>query len=374
MSIEFQLAHACPHLTLEEPVRLASDRRGLPIRQPIASSNSVRILANNEFFIPSSGLLSLAQLQGVVSGPFNISCHTQTLTVQSSTETATFQLPVGTRVPTDTIVQLIAKTMTSVEVENLNGYLSLTDISRLGQESRLFVSGSALPILGLDRQVGARGQVLYPAWRLSSREDTISNRYPQFVSPIKQTQTLFKVSYVAPAERCLRCRGTHIENDYLYNIQGDAFLIENENLLYQAALKILLTEKGSNPFHLAYGTQIKSRIGTKAIGAVATLLNEDVRKALQNLQVLQKEQARYQEVSPKERLYSVLSVDVLRHQQDQTVFLVDVVVSNASGEPINISIVFSVPGVIALVGTNNLSLGLETTGLTHAEATSIFKR
>jgi phage baseplate assembly protein W len=148
-----------------------------------------------------------------------------------------------------------------------------------------------------------------------------------------------------------------------FNVQGEPLLIENENLLYQAALKILLTRKGSNPFHTQYGSQIMSRIGNKAVGAVAMLINEDVRTALANMQAYQAAQAKYQIVTAKERLYSIQSVNVYPHDSDPTAFMVDIVVSNASGEPISLTIVFTVPGAVALAGSNGLSLGIETTGL-----------
>jgi len=52
---------------------------------------------------------------------------------------------------------------------------------------------------------------------------------------------------------------------------------------------------------------------------------------------------------------------------------VDVVVSNNTGQPVKLSIVFSVPGAVALAGSNNLSLGLDTTGLTPAESTRFLR-
>jgi len=39
-----------------------------------------------------------------------------------------------------------------------------------------------------------------------------------------------------------------------------------------------------------------------------------------------------------------------------------------------LSVVFSVPGAVALAGTNNLTLGLESTGLTVAESREVFNR
>jgi len=164
-----------------------------------------------------------------------------------------------------------------------------------------------------------------------------------------------------------------IENDIRFNIQGNVIVIRDENLLYQAALKILQTRIRSNPFQAFYGSSIVSRIGTKAVGATATLLTEDVQMALRNLQSLQTAQAKYQAVTAKERLYTVSSVNVTQSQDDLTVFLVDVVVLNASNQPVSISIVFSVPGVVALAGSNGLSLGLDYAGLTQVQSNSMFR-
>jgi hypothetical protein len=138
-------------------------------------------------------------------------------------------------------------------------------------------------------------------------------------------------------------------------------------------MKILLTRQGSNPYHTAYGTKLMERIGSKAVGAIASLIQDDVRTGLVRVQNLQRQQAQFQKVSLKERLYAILSVEVLPHENDPTTFLVDIVISNGTGEPVRLSIVFAVPGAIALAGTNNLSLGLDTTGLSHEESKRVFR-
>ncbi len=137
-------------------------------------------------------------------------------------------------------------------------------------------------------------------------------------------------------------------------------------------LKILLTDLGSNPFHPWYGTSIRQRIGSKALMGVASVLSEDVRQALSRYQALQTEQAKYQVVSFKERLYGILGVDVKRHAQDATTFLIEVTVQNASGTPIALNIVYTVPEVVALMGTNGLMLGNQPTGLSPAESLRMF--
>lgn len=381
MSQEFQLGFRCPHLIIEEPVGLGTDRRSLETRAAVGSDYLVRVLANNEFYVPPQGLFSQAILEGADSGPFRVLKHDEDLTVTSSTETQTVTLPRGLRVETDTIVKLFRDVFTDIIVRNDRGHLVFADVAKIGPQSRIRVSGRAAETTGFANQVSARGRQVYPGWVLEKRVDILPElgrdsvithaRFPKFRQPIK-TNPHFKVTYTAPRFRCPRCRGILIENDWRFNRLGEPLLIENEDLLYQAALKILLTERGSNPFHPNYGSLLVTRIGSKAVGAVAVLINEDVRGALARMQFLQRGQAKYQKVALKERLYSVQAVDVRPHRTDQTAFLVDVVVASASGEPTQISIVFSVPGAIALVGSNNQSLGLDRTGLTKAESRQVF--
>ena len=370
MSLDLQLAWPCPHLTLEEVVELDTDRRGMVTRQPVAALGAVRVLVNDEFFIPQFGLSVPAQLISHVAGPFDVVPNENVLVVetQEGTETLTLGVTSATRwKASEVVTELLRKGLTIALPEDSNGYLVLSDVSTAGPNSFVKVSGTAAYSLGFgkanqsDRPWAAEGRQLYPAWDLVQKA-SVSGRYPRFQEPL-QGNPVIKVSYTTTVNRCLRCQATFVENDYRFTQSGAAILIQNEDLLYQASLKILLSDLGSNPFHRWYGTRIRSRIGAKAIGGVASLISEDVRKALANLQKLQVQQAEYQLVTSKERLYSILDVQVSPHQQDPTTFKVDVVVQNASGEPVQVNIVFTVPEVVALMGSNGLMLGTESTGV-----------
>lgn len=362
MSVEPQLAHPCPHMVMEETVRLGDDRRTLSTRAPVASTNVIRVLANDEFYVPPGGLYSQAQITGAIGGPFRVQDCDTTFTVRSSTEFASITLPVGPRIDSGTIIRLLQAQLHGVAIEDVNGHLVLTDVSTIGPDSSLVIGGDAAPSLGFERQRGARGRRIYPGWELLARADSVTNRFPRFREPVR-TNPQWKVTYTTVPERCPRCGGTFVENDQRFDLTGDVILIQDENLLYQSALKILLTRIRSNPYQPFYGSNLQSRIGAKAVGAITTLLTEDVQTALTTMQRLQGEQAKYQRVTAKERLYAVHSVRVLPSNLDPTAFQIDVVVSNASGQPVALTIVFTVPGAFALVGTNGLSLGLEAIGL-----------
>jgi len=381
MSLDAQLAWPCPHLTVEEVVPLGDDRRSLDTRQPVAAAGQVRILANDDFFIPRGGLLSAAVLSSSVSGPYDIIENEDTLTVEASGDTATLSFgAVGTiRLTTD---QVVRRTQVAdwqhVEVRNDNGCLVFVDTEKVGPSAFVKVTGTAASALGFGqpgssaRQRSAFGREVYPGWDLYLREDSITNRFPRFRRPLRKNPML-KVTYAVPVQRCLRCRASFIENDLRFDASGNMLLIANEDLLYQAALKMLLTDKGSNPFFPWYGTSIRDRIGSKALSGVASVLSEDVRKALSRMQALQTEQAKYQQVTFKERLYAVLAVNVKRHAQDVSTYLIEVTVQNASGQPISLNIVFTVPEVVALMGSNGLMLGTKAAGLGTTEARELFK-
>lgn len=352
------------------------------MRQPIATLGTVVVMVNDDSrtVIPRNGLFSPALLLSSVSGPYDIRQNEDTLTVTASggTESLSFGARGVLRRTTDQVVKLIqAADWQHVIVSNDNGYLVFVDSNLVGSKAFVKVSGTAASALGFgqpnvsDRQRAAFGRELYPGWDLYLRPDEITNRYIRFRKPL-QGNPMIKVSYSAPVQRCLRCQATFVENDYRFDQAGSAILIQNEDLLYQAVLKILLTDLGSNPFHTWYGTSIRERIGTKALMGVSSVLSEDVRKALTKLQSLQTEQGKYQQVTFKERLYAILGVSVKRHQQDPSTFLIDVTVQNASATPIALNIVYTVPEVVALMGTNGLLLGTEAAGLGTTEARTIF--
>lgn len=382
MSIEIQAGFPCPHLVIEEPVALSDDGVSLITRAPVANTPSVRILINNTIYVPPSGLFSQAILTGS-PGPYRIDRCTGVLgadaneiTLTSSKGTVTVALPLGTRVRVDDLARFLKSTSLSqvVSIGEQGGAITFGDLAETGGESFVRVSGSGADALGF-LQKGARGRELYPGWTLLAREDVlpayatlgltpVPAKYPRFLKPLKGNPSI-KVTYAAMPERCPRCQGTYTENDYRFNLNGDILVIRDEDLLYQACLKAILTIKGSNPFHPGYGSSLASRIGAKQARAAAVSLREDVLNCLSTVQELQGGQRQFQQVSDRERLYRVNSVDVRPAANDPTVFFLDVSVTNGTGQPVSLNIVYSAPGTVALAGSNGQSLGLEPTGLSR---------
>ncbi len=366
MSIDFQLGHNCPHITVDESVALGSDRRSLPLRQPIASSAQVRITLNG-IVVPASGLNSPAQIKARRTGPYRIDKGSETLMLSNREASVSIKLPVGPRVPTEDIIVSVQNSSSSVNAElDEFGVLTLTDRFETGPSSFVKVEGSAKDTLGFDIQNRAKGKQVYPPWSLVEQPAKellgltvrdIAARYPRFEQPLTGTPVI-KVSYVTTRESCLRCRRTGVENDLRATPTGSYLFVQNDDLLRQSALKILLTEKGSNPFHPQYGSLLTTRIGQKNIPSVIEgQLSLDSRQAMNRLQTIQRQQGRFQRLSPKETLASVTGVNVWQPDGQLTAYGVQIIVLNASNEPVELTTVFTTPGTVALLNQRGQSLG-----------------
>jgi hypothetical protein len=377
MSREPQIGHRCPHLIIEEPVTISNDRQTLVTTSSIASTDSVFVLANDKDYIPSGGLFSVATLTASKRGPYRIQrcvppigANGNLLNITTRRGTVFITIPEGDQVSISRVVQTIRLETDFVLVDDTDGVLSLSDNGEPGTDSFVRVSGGAAAALGFE-QLGARGKEIYPPWQLITYYDVLPTELPVGVFPVPSRRIKFlrplvgnptiKVTYAAPSERCPRCGGTYVENDYRFDIQGDMTLIEDENLLYQACLKAILTVLGSNPYHPSYGSEVTTRIGAKAITPTQTLVRLDIQNALEKVKSLQAAQSKYQVVSPEERLYTVNDVQVQIDPNDPTTFRAQVTVRNASNRLVALNIVFTVPGVVALKGTNGLSLGIQPT-------------
>ena len=360
MSIDIQLAWKCPHIVIGEQVVLLNDLRTIPTRQPIASKDSVGIWANDDVFIPKTGLYSYANLKSSFAGPYNIIQNENDLTISTSNEFVQIELPVEEgSISADRFIELYQPLMSSVTIENVNGMLSFIDIYTRGPASYVQVSGLAAQHLGFKLQSGIRGKQLYPAWEVFTPADAITERWIRFREPITNRAT-FTLTYATSKNRCLRCGGTGVENDYRYDSDGQMYTVRNEDLLYQSALKLLLTDLGSNPYHPELGTNIRMKIGRKAVGAVASAISAEIVRTLDGHKNMQTHQAKYQEVTYRERLYELVSVNTVAHPNDPTMFKSSVVVRNMSGQAVNLTIVYTVPGTAAQAGS--LQLGTQNTG------------
>lgn len=328
-------------------------------RQPVFGTGMVRVLVNDQYLIPSTGYFSPATFLGDVKEPFRIPLRENVVTVTTPTGSVTRTLTVGYRSLAE-LIPLFTVPSIGLSAEGSGGRLLLRETTRVGRESWINLHGFAASAIGFGNQNRISGTKVFPGWTLI-RRPVISGMQESgytlmFREPF-QANPFFRVSYPVPRAYCLRCRATGVENDYGFDSSGEALMVQDENLLYQATLKIILTDLRSNPYHTWYGTILRSLIGQKAIPGTAESIKATIRDALDNFQKVQIEQAKYQDVTAKERLYAIQSIDVSTLENDPTTFIVDLVVSNFSSDPISLTIVYTAPGVVALAGTNQLSLG-----------------
>ena len=368
MSRDFQLGWPCPHIIGEERVQLSSDRLSLRTQKPISGTGLLQLTLNDQYVVtPSTGVQSTAVLTSGKAQPYLVTPGLSDLTIRTQARTLSLTLPTG-YLPVSQLVTLINAAVANpnerpyLVASAVNGVLVLSENLAFGATSQVRVSGNAKDGLGFTDQVGAVGQVVLPPFNLFSLSyqgaDGIfqDGYFVKFDRPVRGNP-YFSITYTVFWNQCMRCRGTEVENDFRFGDQGIPLQVRNENLLYQSCLKILLTELKSNIYYPWYGTNLMSLIGSKSNPATANNIQQSIREALRNLQAQQAQQSKYQQISPKERLYSVDNVGVRQAPEDPTVYLADVVVRNYSFEPISVSIVYTAPGAYALPGTNRLSLG-----------------
>lgn len=378
MSKDIQIGFPCPHYIVEEVGRLDTDSRTVIVGSPIVSLNSTVVLLNNELYIPQEGLYNQAFLTSSKTGPYVVEVckgllgpDNNVLIVEVPGKTITVRLPISRNLSLLDLQKALRQTdlYDYVEITQYNNAIALQEKSYLGNESYIRVSGKGAEVLGFV-QKGARGKMLIPGWDLV-KDDTVipfqsnprqvSTRKLRFKQPLLGDPSI-KLSYTTQSSVCRRCKGTYVENDYRFDSLGDVLIVENENLLIQACIKVVLTERKSNPFHPGYGSDVMTRIGRKIVGDVVVDLKQDIVTALRKMQQIQNKQRQYQTVSTKESLYSIMGVEVLPDEFDPTKYYIDVSLRNASNEPVSISIVYTAPGAIALAGSNGMSLGTETLG------------
>jgi hypothetical protein len=364
MSRDVGLAYLCPHVIAEERVSLGTDRRTLYTSKPISGPNLVQVVANNSYIVsPYTGLVTAASVKSYRKEPYKVTLANHALLVTTQVGSVLVGFSQGYLSASQVATAITAQAGNLVMAEVQTGYVVITDIGNPGPSSKVQLSGSALEALGFDFQSGDKGRMVVPSWKLYARsavnpQDAVDSLgyYVGFDAPVKQGM-YFTVTYTVAPNHCLRCLTTEVENDYRFDAQGNALMVQNENLLYQSCLKIILTALQSNIYYPWYGSTLTTLIGSKVVGGTVGGIRQSVNAALTTLQNLQATQSKYQRITAKERLFSVDNVSVNPSPSDPTVYFIEVSVRNYSSEVVDISIVYTAPGTFALPGTNQLSLG-----------------
>lgn len=345
MSTDARIAHACPHHIRYEDTSVLGGREIVPL-SPI-SGTGLLDLRKDGLSVPPEGLFSEADVVFPSTAPYRVKAGAQTLSIE-----VVGQAPVSITLP--------AKIISQAEmVRVLNGalpyplvasaYKSSIRISDQLLSDGFKISGEVLSKLGFTSpSFRARKRESFPAWKIVKQRNFTG--YKILLSKPYFSDSLIDVSYTTEKSYCRRCSGTGVENDIRFDDQGNLSMIEGYDLLYQRVAKVLLTERGSNPYQTFYGSTATRLIGQKVSAGVVQALKASVRKALDDLIDIQNQQASVQTMSFEERVKSVLNVEVSTVGDDETAYLVRVVVQSFSAQPVSINIVFAVPGSIPLDG------------------------
>lgn len=132
------------------------------------------------------------------------------------------------------------------------------------------------------------------------------------------------------------------QGDFQIGSDGDIAIVENNEKLIQDVLKIVLTPVGSNKLNPAYGSLVsKSLVGNIfPMDFLSSIASSQIKKALENLQNLQRNQSLFQPISAGEMLAAIQSVTLERNQVDPR--FISVVIKLLSGDFNQISTEFSI--------------------------------
>ena len=346
MSRDFQISFPCPHYLRETRVALREDGVSLDLRYPVPGPTGVTVKTEMGEVVSSRyGVSAIAELYGGV-GPYLIAPDTRLLTIETQMGTSTVSLPLG-RVLVADVIRALPSLLEATATPRGLRIVPRTNNSTEWARSRVILGGSAVGPLGF-RQRGSHGRSVYPGWVLYASSDNVTGEPSygvRFAAPLRAVTGRFSVWHGSPPGLCPRCRGSGVENDYRGTDAGGLRAVEDENLLYQMCLKAILTDLGSNVYHRWYGSTVRKAIGRKNLGGAAAALSMSVNECLRRVQALQTEQSKYQPISARERLYAVDYVEASPVEGDPTSYLLEVGVRNFSSEPVNITIVYAVPGM-----------------------------
>ena len=345
MSKDAQIAHACPHYIRFEDATILGGREIVTL-SPI-SGQGLLDLRKDGVSIPPEGLRKSAEAVFPSASPYRVKSGEDVLVIEGSgISRKEIKLPSKIISQAEMVKVLNEALPYPLSAEAHKTSVKITD-SLLSDGFK--ISGSVVKKLGFSaNSYRAKGKEVFPSWKIVKQRNFVG--YKILLSKPYYSEGVLDVSYTAEKSYCRRCSGTGVENDFRFDDQGGLKVIEGYDLLYQRVAKALLTTRGSNPYQTFYGSTAPSLIGQKVSAGVVQALKSSVRSALDNLIDVQTQQARVQTMSYEERIKRVLGVEVSTIGDDETAYLVRVIVESFSAQPVSINIIFAVPGSIPLDG------------------------
>ncbi len=361
MSYDRKLDQVCPHITVDEALYVAGDRKTVRPLRPIASAASVVVRINSAIEVPSYGVNLPAKTQGTKTGPYTIKTGiSDTLTLQvNEGALQTAVLPATDRLAGNRLIDLLNRQFQGVSFSVVNNRIAVeTQTDGAGASLYIADTSTLATFLGIGTNRQYRGKRLMPGWSLISDPASLQDRPTRLIvfdTQLKGVYDYVEISYSTIRQECRRCGGLGIEHDWRYSRNGDTGEVRDEALLIQELQKLFYTLLGSNPFHTWYGTNLIEAVGKKlsASGIIQNLIVSDIQQAFNRWQSIKRQQENNvgQRVSDKEFPNNLLAVNLQQSTRDPTVVFVKVTVQNRSNQPIQLERGLKLPQPLDILGS-----------------------
>lgn len=360
MSYDRKIDQVCPHDVVGEALYFSADRQTVRPLRPISSFRSVKVRLNGVSEVPSQGLHLAALAKGSKKGPFTITGGTNdTIVVRvNSGLDQTLTAQAGQQITAKALARDLNQQLSRAAFQEVNNTLQLKS-EQLGPTASVFVgsTGSLASTIGLTSDRMWRGVTTAPGWSLINMPGTLDDRPHRLVlfdRPLKGFGDYVELDYNTVRQECRRCGGIGVENDWRYTRRGDTHEVRDDALLLQENLKFTYTVKGSNRFHVWYGTSILQVVGQKMSdgGLIQNTISAELSEGFRRWQNIKKQQEETvgQDVSDKEYPMALTALEIEQSTEDPTVIYISATVINRSQQPIQIERGVRVPEPVDLLG------------------------
>jgi hypothetical protein len=361
MSYDRHIDQLCPHIVVDEPLFVSPlDRATIRPLKPIASSDSVLVRLNGAMDVPPYGIHLPASSVGAKIGPFNVTSGVNDRLVTSVDQgpVQTLLVPASKQLNADRLATFLNASAKGILFSAVRGRVVFRTASE-GRQASVFIhtTSTLADVLGIGAGREYRGRMAASGWSLVADPTTLADRPTRLIvfdEPLKDFNPHVEISYNTVRQDCRRCLGLGVENDWRYSKTGEVGQVRDEALLIQEFQKLIYTVRGSNRFHLWYGTQIIEAIGRKLTigGLVQNMIVSDIYSAFSHWQTIkQVQEEKVQVLSDEEFPFRLLSVTLQQSATDPTIIFVNSTIQNRSQKPIQLTRGLKLPEPLDLLGS-----------------------
>lgn len=225
---------------------------------------------------------------------------------------------------------------TELKIETVCDHKIVEDVVFLASDQRT-IDISRRVAVAKSLQVKKNGFVILPdsvEFGYVVEEPTPGIKRIVFKKPIKSSNDFFELTYITNVGDCPKCSGGSYLFDYAVDALGRVVLVKDNEKLIQDITKGVLTIKGTNPYHPWYGTILDTLVGSKIADfeKLKLIISQDVQDLFSNIKDLQIQQVEVQDVTDKERVEQLISVNTTRPDaSNPTLVSVSITYRNRAG-------------------------------------------